>query len=231
MYFSLKVNSATWAHEKQLPRDHIHSLALQGRKNSLDLNFKRCRVIFSFGLVFQVLSVTDKVKMSWAGFKQYISTSVLSSQTSNPPHALGTWKFIFLNPEAKNFLVIGRNNAHKIQPCVVQLSTKPPGHDLPSDYSLALLLLGINFQGIHIGLAKNTTAFPQTLARKGSVLFQWLQKSPRTQQSQVPTFLQHKEIQTPKKRVHTGKLKENASYHRNGLTLHGTCENSGKLKT
>lgn len=63
------------------------------------------------------------------------------------------------------FLGIGRNNAPKIQQCVVQLSTKPPGHDLPNNCSLALLL-GIHFQDIHVGLAQNTIAFSQTLARK-----------------------------------------------------------------
>lgn len=133
------------------------------------------------------------------------------------------------------FLGIGKNNALKIQQCAVQLSTKPPGHDLPSNCSLALLLLGINFQDIHVGLAQNIIAFSQTLARKGSVLIQWLSgcRSP-------PGHITHPSYSTRKFKLlreactlswYIGKLKNNASHHWNGLTWHGTCENSGKLKT
>lgn len=64
------------------------------------------------------------------------------------------------------FLGTGRNNAPKIQQCVVQLSTEPPGHDQPINCSLALLLLGIHFQDIRVGLAQNTIVFFQTLARR-----------------------------------------------------------------
>lgn len=98
---------------------------------------------------------------------------------------------------------------HLKNKCVVQLSTKPAGHDLPSKCSLALLLFGIHFQDTNFSFSRWVSTKYYCLVsnisqkRKCSYsMAKWLQTSSKRRQTQVPAFPHHKEIQTPKRGMH-----------------------------
>lgn len=112
----------------------------------------------------------------------------------------------FNNSEALYFLGIGSSNAPKIQQCIVQLSTKPPGHDLPSNCSLALLPLRNSFSRHTCWASTKYYCLLTNISQKRKCCYpmaKWLQKSLKTYQTQVPAFPQDKEIQTPNRGADT----------------------------